>query len=189
MSEIDDRGIPVEDPDEEEEEHEEEGDEGSEGGFSPILKLLLLVVLLGGLVTGAYFVTQKLIIPKLSSSETVQDVKKRLNQPKKEKPKKKGPVIRHQLLGITANLAGPRRNLVSFDLMMEIYSEDAQEELIDKEFQIRDALLIYFRARSLQEISTRQFLVTVRDTLKRMLNSTLEGDPVDTVYFTKFIVQ
>ena len=57
------------------------------------------------------------------------------------------------------------------------------------DFQIRDAMLIYFGARTLQEISTRELLTTVRDTVKKMLNGFLEDELVDTVYFTKFIIQ
>lgn len=50
-------------------------------------------------------------------------------------------------------------------------------------------MLIYFGARTLQEFPTRELLTTVRDSVKKMLNRFLEDEPVDTVYFTKFIIQ
>ncbi len=190
MSEIEDRGTSIQDPDGEG--AEEEAAESGGKGLGIIVKLLLILVVFGGLGFGAYLLTQKLIIPMLSSSETVQAVKERLNRPKAEKKKKvkdRGDPIRHSVEGIVANLSGSRRSIVAFDLLLEVYSEEAKEELTDKDFQIRDAMLIYFGSRTMQEVATRQFLVTVRDTIKKMLNGFLEDAPIDTVYFTKFIFQ
>lgn len=189
MSEIEKQGTSIEEPDDDGA-AEEEAESGGKG-VGIIVKLLLVVVVFGGLGFGAYLLTQKLIIPMLSSSETVQAVKDRLNQPKSEKKKKakdRGDPIRHSVENIIANLSGSRR-IVAFDLLLEVYSDDAKEELVDKDFQIRDAMLIYFGGRTMREVSTREFLVTVRDTIKTMLNGFLEDSPVDTVYFTKFIFQ
>ena len=191
MSETEGPDIPIEDPDDDEDFDDGEGESGGKGP-GIVVKLLLIVVVFGGLAVGAYMVTQKVIIPMLGDNQTVQALKERINQPKEKKKKKgkeRGDPIRHTVEGIVANLAGPRRNLVAFDMLLEVYSEDAQEELVDKDFQVRDAMLIYFGARTLQEISTREFLVTVRDTVKRMLNDFLKDEPIDTVYFTKFIIQ
>ena len=190
MSELEERGTSIEDPDDEENGEEQEEESGGKGP-GIVVKLALIVVVFGGLAFGAYMLTQKVIIPMIGKNETVQAFKERLNQPKEEKEKKvkdRGDPIRHNVDGMVANLSGSRR-VVAFDLLLEVYSKDAQKELVDKDFQIRDAMLIYFGARTLQEISTREFLVTVRDTIKTMLNGFLEDAPIDTVYFTKFIFQ
>ncbi|MCH7575631.1 MAG: flagellar basal body-associated FliL family protein [Candidatus Marinimicrobia bacterium] len=195
MSDAGELGVPIEDPDldEDGDEFEEDGETG--GGLPPVVKISILVLAVAGLGFGAFILTQKLIIPTLGGTEMVQNFKQRQAEKRlakaeeKKSERKKGPVIRHPITGFTANLIGRRRNLVAFDLLLEVYSEEADEELTDKEFQIRDAMLIYFGARTLQEISTREFLVEVRDTIKTMLNNILGEETIDTVYFTKFIIQ
>ena len=196
MSDADDLGISIEDPDDEDlDEFDDDEGDGGGAGLPPAVKIAILVAAVAGLGFGAFILTQKLIIPRLGGTEAVQNFKqrqaeKRLEKAEEEKlEKKKGPLIQHAITGFTVNLAGPRRNLLTFNLQLEIYSEDAVEELTEKEYLIRDAMLSYFGARTLQEITTREFMVTAKDTIKSLLNSIVEGEPVDAVYFTQFLFQ
>ena len=194
MSDAEEMGIPIEDPDDFEDGDEfEDDDEG--GGLPPVVKIAILVLAVAGLGVGAFMLTQKIIIPSLGGSEMVQNFKqrqaeKRLAKAEEKKlEKNKGPVIQHPILGFTANLTGRRRNVVAFDLLLEVYSEEADQQLTDREYLIRDAMLIYFGARTLQEISTREFMVSVKDTIKSIVNNILDEGSVDAVYFTQFIFQ
>lgn len=194
MSDAGEMGIPIEDPDDFEDGDEfEDDDEG--GGLPPVVKIAILVLAVAGLGVGAFMLTQKLIIPSLGGSEMVQNFKQRQAEKRlakaedKKLEKNKGPVIQHPILGFTANLTGRRRNVVAFDLLLEVYSEEADQQLTDREYLIRDAMLIYFGARTLQEISTREFMISVKDTIKSIVNNILDEESVDAVYFTQFIFQ
>jgi flagellar basal body-associated protein FliL len=194
MSEIEERGVPIEEPEEEQPESEEEEEEVKESRpLPPFVKLLILLAAALVLAAGAFFVTKKVVLPRVTKSsvgEKMTEVKQKLQKPKKKKKEKKGPVIRHPIMGITANTAGSLgRRFITLDLMVETTSEESQQEMVEKEYQIRDALIFYFGGRSVQEISTRQFMVTARDTVRGIINSVLESEPVDTVFFTTFLIQ
>lgn len=201
MSEIEDRGVPLEEA--------EDRAVKEPGPLPPFVKLIILV---GGvliLAAGAYFLTQKVILPQMKVilpqikkspvAEKITEVKQKLQKPKREedvskeekkKKKKRGPVIKHPITGITANIAGGRgRTFVALDIMVEATSEDSRDEMIDREYQIRDALIFYFRGRTLGEIATREFQLSARDTVRSIINSIIESEPVDTVFFTTFLIQ
>ncbi|UCD39252.1 MAG: flagellar basal body-associated FliL family protein [Fidelibacterota bacterium] len=194
MSEIEERGVPIEEPEELPPEEEEEEPRESRP-LPPFVKLIILVMAVLVLAAGAYFMTQQVILPRISKStvgERMTEVKQKLQKPKKKKKKKekKGEVIRHQIAGITANTAGSLgRRFVTMDLMVLTTSEDSQKEMVEKEYEIRDALIVYFGGRTIQEISRREFLIAARDTVRSLINSVIDAEPVDTVFFTMFLVQ
>lgn len=203
MSEIEEQGVPL----------EEAEDRAAEEPkpLPPFVKLIILVAGVLILAAGAFFLTQKVILPqvkKIHVMERITEVKQKLQKPKREediedisediskekkkkkKKEKKGPVIKHPITGITANIAGGRgRTFVALDIMVEATSEDSRDEMVDKEYQIRDALIFYFRGRTLREIATREFQLSARDTVRSIINSIIESEPVDTVFFTTFLIQ
>jgi flagellar basal body-associated protein FliL len=215
VSEIEERGIPIEGADEEPEEELEDEEVQESKPLPPFVKLIILVATVIVLAAGAYFLTKKVILPQVSRSEAgekISEVKQRLQQPKREdgdidegedkgkgkgerkksrkKKAKRGEVIRHEIKGITANTAGSMgRRFVVMDLIVETTSEDSKKEMADLDYQIRDALIFYFGGRTIQEIATREFVSTARDTIRSMINSIIESEPVDTVFFTTFLIQ
>ncbi len=191
MSEIGEQETPIEGSDRQLE--EAAGRESRP--LPPFVKLIILLAGVLVLVAGAYFLTQRVILPQvrgISVVEKMTEVKQRLQKPKKEteKKKKKGPVIKYPITGITANIGDPRqRTFVAMDIIVETTSEESRDEMVDKDYQIRDALIFYFRGRTLSEIATREFLITARDTVRGIINSIIESEPVDTVFFTTFLIQ
>lgn len=191
MSEIGEQETPIEGSDRQLE--EAAGRESRP--LPPFVKLIILLAGVLVLVAGAYFLTQRVILPQvrgISVVEKMTEVKQRLQKPEKktEKKKKKGPVIKHPIAGITANIGDSRgRTFVAMDIIVETTSEESRDEMVDKEYQIRDALIFYFRGRTLKEIATREFLITARDTVRGMINLIIESEPVDTVFFTTFLIQ
>jgi len=173
---------------------EENGDEGKRS--LPIVKLAVIVVavILLGLV--AFIVTQRVIVPKLTGldkvGEKVRDMRENVQKAREEKKKaaKLGPVIAHSISGITANTAGSRgRRFVTFDMILETRVEDARDEMVTKDYQIRDAMINYFGGRTVNELATRQFMAAAKDTVKLLINGMLETGDIDTMYFTKFLIQ
>ncbi len=193
MSEIDERGTPTDEPEPTPDEDEEEQETDESKPLPPIVKLLLLVVGVVALAGGAYLLTTQVILPRVTQTpvgEKLTEVKQKLQKPKKKKEKKKGPVIKHPILGITANTAGSMgRRYVAFDLMVETTSEEALEEMIAKDYQIRDALIFYFGGRTVREIATRDFQYIARDTVRSLINAVINEGEVDTVFFTSFLIQ
>lgn len=188
MSETEQRGIPIEEP---EESPEEEGEVKESQPLPPIVKLLILVVGVIILAAGAFFLTQKVILPRITKSsvgEKMTEVKEKLKKPKKKR-EKKGPVIEHTIQSVTVNVVGPRGlQFATFDLVV-MTPEKTRGELVSKENQIRGALITYFIGRTVRELSTREFYLSAGDSLRDIINSTIEGGAVDTVFFTQFLIQ
>lgn len=162
----------------------------------PIGKWVAIVFMLVLLGLGAYVLTERVIVPKLTGQGEVGDKMRAMRdnvqeaREKKKKTGKLGPVIPHPISGITANTAGSRgRRFVTFDLIVETRVEDARDEMVTKEYQIRDALITYFGGRSVGELATRQFMTAAKDTIQVLINRLLETGEIDTVYFTKFLIQ
>ena len=171
-------------------------DEQNKPSF-PVGKWVAIVFSLLLLALGAYMLTERVIVPTLTRKgsevgDKMRAMRDNVQEARKDKKKaaKKGPVIPHPIMGITANTAGSRgRRFVTFDLIVETRVEDARDEMITKEYQIRDALITYFGGRSVSELATRQFMTAAKDTVQALINRLLETGNIDTVYFTKFLIQ
>ncbi len=163
----------------------------------PIGKWVAIIFTLILLGLGAYMLTERVIVPKLTRrgsevGDKMRAMRDNVQEARKEKKKaaKKGPVIPHPIKGVTANTAGSRgRRFVTFDLIVETRIEDARDEMVTKEYQIRDALITFFGGRSVGELATRQFMTAAKDTVQALINGLLETGEIDTVYFTKFLIQ
>ncbi len=140
------------------------------------------------LVVAAFFMTRKLIMPSIE--ETAMGGKMTEAREKvQQKKKKRGPVVQHTIQGVTANTAGSLgRRFVTFNLTLDT-TEDFLEELNTKDYRIRDALIAYFRGRTVQELSSARFHLTAKDTIRSIINGMIEDEPVDSVYFTAFFIQ
>lgn len=192
MSEIEEQGASVEDRGELIEKELEEEEAPSESrSLPPIVKLLILVVSVVGMVAGAYFLTKLVILPQVKDTqiaERLTSVRERIQQSREEREeeeRERGPVITHSIDDIIANIEG---GILMLDITVVTRSEDALDEMIERDYQIRDALLFYFRGRTLREISTTGFMPIARDTIRSIINSIVEDEPVDTVFFTDYII-
>jgi flagellar basal body-associated protein FliL len=174
----------------------DQADDGQNKPSFPIGKWVAIVFMLVMLGLGAYMLTERVIVPWLTGKGETGDKMRAMRdnvqeaREKKKKTVKIGPVIAHPIKGITANTAGSRgRRFVTFDLILETRVEDARDEMITKEYQIRDAMITYFGGRSVGELATRQFMTAAKDTIQVLINGLLETGEIDTVYFTKFLIQ
>ena len=193
MSEIEEQGASVEDRGRRIEEEQEAEEAPSESkSLPPIVKLLILVVGVAVMVAGAYFLTKQVILPQVQDlpvAERLATVRERMQQSRaerEEEERESGPVITHEIENIVVNIGG---RILMVGVIVETRSEDARDEMVERNYQIRDALLFFFRGRTLNEISTAAFMTTARDTIRSIINSIVEGEPVDTVFFTDYIIQ
>ncbi len=194
MSEIEEQGASVEDRGQriEEERREEEAPRESRS-IPPIVKLLILVAGVAAMVAGAYFLTKLVILPQVKDVPAVERLVtsarervQRSREEREEEERERGPVITHSIDNIVANIGG---RILMLGVIVETTSEDARDEMVEREYQIRDALLFFFRGRTLNEISTTEFMNTARDTIRSIINSIIEDEPVDTVFFTDYFIQ
>lgn len=155
---------------------------------------IIAVVLVVGLA--AFIIAQRVIVPKLTGDNAVGDKMRELKQnileeeEETEPVEKDAPVSAMAFKGITVNTAASRgRRFVTFDLSLESRVSDVEERVNLKEYQIRDALISYFGGRTVTELSSRRFMAVAKDTVAIIINDILRADVVDTVYFTKFLVQ
>ncbi len=183
---------------EKQEQSEIEGQEQSEASSGvPAAKWLTIVAVVLVVGLGAFILAQRVIVPKLTGDNAVGDKMREMKQnlieeevEEVEPVEKDAPTTATALKGITVNTAASRgRRFVTFDLSLESRVSDAEERLMLKEFQIRDALINYFGGRTVTELSSRSFMAVAKDTVATIINDILKADVVDTVYFAKFLVQ
>lgn len=183
MSEIEERGIPIEDP-------AEESDEGEGRSLGPLYKWAGLAAVIIALGLGAFLLTVKVIVPRLNATslgDKIMNVKETINKKKPPKKLKRGEVVPHPIRGVTVNMS-PRGHLV-FDLIVEVAYEDALKELITKDYQVQDALITHFSGRNKAELLSSRFHATIRDSMKMIISAILQSAPIDTVYITKYLIQ
>ncbi len=175
---------------------EDRGDDSTPGIPAAKWLTIVAVVLVVGLA--AFIVTQRVIVPKLTGDHGVGDKLREIKQTliaadaeeEIETVEKSGDVSSMALKGITVNTAASRgRRFVTFDLSLESRVSDVEERIELKEYQIRDALISYFGGRTVTELSSRYFMAVAKDTVATIINDILRANVVDTVYFTKFLVQ
>ena len=156
------------------------------GQLPPAVRWIGLCVGATVLVMAAFFITRKLIMPsveEMAMGGKITEAKEKMQR------KKRGPAVQHTIQGVTANTAGSLgRRFVTFYLTLDT-TEDFREELVEKDYRIRDALIAYFRGRTVQELSSARFHLTAKDTIRSIINGMLEDEPVDSVYFTAFFIQ
>ncbi len=93
-------------------------------------------------------------------------------------------------LKFTVNLAeSEHRRFLRTTLVLGYQEARLTEELVLKEAQIRDLIITILRARSKEDISTREGVQNLRLEIKEALNDFLEESPVLEVFFTEFVVQ
>ena len=203
MSDIEQRGILQEEPDEERP-GDEEGEEDVEGrGLPPIVKLLILIGAAAVLGVGAFFLTKQVVLPMVKGTqaekvvESVGDIftpdegeDQGDEQEPRRKKKKEGPPIAYPIENIAVNTAGSLgRRFARFDLVVITTSEETVSEMQAKDYQIRDALITFFSSRTVAELSTREFLVDAKDQVRDLINRVVTTQPVDSVFFTTFLIQ
>ncbi|HDR05250.1 MAG TPA: flagellar basal body-associated FliL family protein [Candidatus Marinimicrobia bacterium] len=167
--------------------------EKSEGGQSRLLRTLLLVFLMLILAAGAFVVTKKFILPKYQRYKIEKELLGEVSDLQKPEKKKKDDKLAvgqiHVIDNITVNTLGSngRRFLVA-EVAIETNDTVLLEEIKTRDPQFRDALINYFRNRTVLEVTAVSFYEDSKQDLTKIINGLLTGGEIDTLYYTRLIL-
>jgi flagellar FliL protein len=152
-----------------------DGEEKKKG--SPIIKLAILGILVVALGAGGYVGWIKFFkkpSPEASSAHSVEIEKK----------------IIHDWDPFLVNLAdaGGKRYL-KVTMKLELNGAKAQEELAERNFEMRDKTITILSSKEYEDIATPSGKMRLKQEVMTRLNQILKGGQVKEVYFTDFIVQ
>lgn len=109
---------------------------------------------------------------------------------KKEDKKRKGlgEIIKVADITVNTNRSNGLR-FVLVELALEVHDKKVSQEIKDKEPQIRDMFISYFRSKTAPEIARLDFQERSKKELMEKLNNLLTEGEVDSIYYTKLILQ
>jgi flagellar protein FliL len=171
----------------------EENGESSKGGQSKLLRIGILIFLMLILASGAFIVTKNFILPKYQrykiEKELLGEVSDLQKSEKSKKDDKPAVGYIHVIDNITVNTMGSngRRFLVA-EVAIETTNEALTEELKTRDPQLRDALIKYFRNRTALEVTGVSFYEDSKQDLTTIINELLTGGKIDTLYYTRLIL-
>ena len=94
------------------------------------------------------------------------------------------------LAPFVVNLADPLgRRYLKLTIMVETNGAAANAELMDKEPQVRDQIIMLLSSKSYQELATMESKMALKADIVRRLNQIMGGSKVLQVYFTEMVIQ
>jgi len=145
------------------------------GGMMKMVLFIGVPILLVQIVIG-YFVISKLSTP---ATEVV------VEEEVAEKP-----LLLHKVEDIIINPAGSRgKRFLNTSLALGFTDETLVPELVEKEVQIRDALINVFVSKTMQELDGVSQKDSLRVEIIRKCNMLLKGGELSEVFFTNFVMQ
>lgn len=178
---------------EKEEKKEEKGEkkEGEKAPRSPKMLIIIIaasVVLAGG---GGYFFMSKSGSKEVKAGETKSSGhgEPKGGHEKKAEGKATAGFI-HPLDTFIVNLADPSRTrYLKVTVQLELDNDSAIEEVKSKTPQVRDALIILFSSKGIDEIATAEGKYQLRDEIIARVNQFMTRGKVESAYFTDLVVQ
>ena len=109
---------------------------------------------------------------------------------KKEKKKYRGigEIIKVADITVNTNKSDGLR-FVLVELAIEVHDKKVSQEIKDREPQIRDMFINYFRSKTALEIARLDFQEKSKQELMQKLDNLLTEGKVDSIYYTKLILQ
>jgi len=96
----------------------------------------------------------------------------------------------YKIEGLTVNPKGSMgRRYVVFDIALEYHIEEGAVKLKEFEPLIFDALLKYFRSKTVEEYSAQDAMEVMRVEIKNLVNGILPEDIVTNMYFTRYMLE
>lgn len=115
----------------------------------------------------------------------------------KEFKESKGDLVKPIILGkivplesFIVNLADSGgKNYLKVDISLELSDAKLEDEINNKEPQIRDAILLMLSTKTFEIIKTSEGKLVLKNELLMRLNSFLSTGVIKNIYFTSFVVQ
>lgn len=152
---------------------------------SPLKLIIILVVALAGLGGGGFFAYAKFFKAKPPAAEAGESHGQQAGghaQPEK--------LVIYDWEPIMVNLADPGgKRYLKLNMKVELTNEKALEELKNRGFQLKDAMLMLLSGKEFDDISTASGKQALKQETIAQVNKILKLGQVREIYFTDFIVQ
>jgi flagellar basal body-associated protein FliL len=165
---------------------ESEGQEKKPFKIGLVLKILLILIVIGGATAGAFFLTKKVLLP----ANQQYQIKKAQQKKEMEIVEKKimGPVF--VIKDITVNTLGSTgRRFIMAEFALETKNPEVMKEVEVREPQFRDMIIKYMRQYNEDEILDINFQESSRTDLTNLVNERLTKGKIDSLYYVTLVVQ
>jgi|GEM_PF-1977192 len=151
-----------------------------------IVKILVILLILGGAGTGAYFLTKKVLLPA-NQQRQIKKAQEKKEESKNEK-KLMGPV--YVIKDITVNTLGSTgRRFMMAEFALESKNSEVIKEVETREPQFRDMIIKYLRQFNEDEILDLNFQESSRIDLTNLVNERLVAGKIDSLYYVTLVIQ
>jgi flagellar FliL protein len=152
---------------------------------SPLKLIIILVVALGALGGGGFFAYTKFFKAKPPAEQAGGGS----GQPAAAHAQPEKLVI-YDWEPLLVNLADPGgKRYLKLNMKVELTNEKALEELKNRSFQLKDAMLMLLSGKEFDDISTASGKQALKQETIAQVNKILKLGQVKEIYFTDFIVQ
>jgi flagellar FliL protein len=104
-------------------------------------------------------------------------------------PKKEEKVV-HEMDTFLVNLADPGgKRYLKVSMKLELNNAKVAEELTEKNFQLRDTVLLLLSSKEYDEVSGYSGKMSLKQEIMGQLNRAIQSGQIKEVYFTEFLVQ
>ncbi|MCU0589662.1 MAG: flagellar basal body-associated FliL family protein [Syntrophobacteraceae bacterium] len=146
---------------------------------SPLIKIIILVVILAGLGGGGFFAYGKFI--KKAPAEGEQSPVAAAH-PEKQVICDWDPML--------VNLADPGgKRYLKLGMKVELNNDRVLEEVKNRSFQIKDAMLMVLSSKEFDDIATPSGKQALKQEIVAQMNKIVKQGQVKDIFFTDFIVQ
>jgi len=155
-------------------------------GFPLWLKWVLISFGVAIISLGAFFLVKKILMPKYQSY-TAEKQEADAKKTKSQKPEM-GKV--HVIKDLTVNTLGSNgRRFVIAEYVIETKDENVLSEIKMREPQLRDVYIKYLRRHTANQLLDLTFQEKSKSELIEITNNQLNCGQVDSLYYTKLIIQ
>ncbi len=152
---------------------------------SPLKLIVILVVALGALGGGGFFAYSK-FFKKAPPAEQAGEAHAKPADAKGQPEK----LVIFDWEPLLVNLADPGgKRYLKLNMKVELTNEKALEELKNRSFQLKDAMLMLLSGKEFEDISTASGKQALKQETIAQVNKLLKTGQVKEIYFTDFIVQ
>ena len=150
-----------------------------------IVKILLGIVMLVVMAAAAYGLTKYVLLPSYNKFKLGTSSKKQVTA-STDAPM--GYVYTMKSISVNPLFSKGTRFVVA-GLAVEYTNKDLEDELKERDPQIRDAMIRYYRRHTADQMLDITFQEKSRDELTSMINSLLTKGQIDSLYYTELILQ
>jgi flagellar FliL protein len=154
-------------------------------------KLLIILLLIGGLVIGAaatFLVLKNMKSDNKSGVVEEKDAGDEGDVGEKEGMDKLGPIMSLKPFLVNLSDAG-ERNYLKIQITLEFDKKVVQTEVENKMPLIKDSILLLLATKSFESIQTAEGKLMLKNEIITRLNRFLSTGVIQNLYFTNFVVQ